>query len=197
MALTIANRITIVRMLFIPVFILLIVYFDKSVARGTPENLMRWTATGIFFGIFLLDAIDGYVARCRNEISKLGTLLDPLADKAMLLSALILLSRPSDAFQSNIPTWFIVLAVSRDVLLVGGSLIIQSIAGALTVRPRISGKITTFFQMTMILWVLLGLNTKFFMPIVFIASGFTLLSGIQYVLDGIRQLERAPANGKQ
>jgi cardiolipin synthase (CMP-forming) len=190
MPLTLANRITLVRMFFIPLFILLVLYYDKSVLRGETEIGLRWFATAVFIGIFLLDAVDGYIARSRKEISKLGTLLDPLADKAMLLSALILLGRPSPAFQTNLPVWFVLLVISRDVMLIGGALIIQSIVGNVTVRPRISGKATTFFQMTVIIWVLIGLPGKIFVGLVYTAAALTFLSALQYIFDGIRQLEK-------
>jgi Phosphatidylglycerophosphate synthase len=177
-------------MLFIPLFILLILYYDKSVLRGDAEINLRWYATAVFLGIFLLDAVDGYIARSRKEISKLGTLLDPLADKAMLLSALILLGRPTLAFQTNLPVWFVLLVISRDVMLIVGALIIQSIVGNIIVRPRISGKATTFFQMTVIISVLIGLPGKIFVGLVYTAAALTFLSALQYVFDGIRQLEK-------
>jgi CDP-diacylglycerol--glycerol-3-phosphate 3-phosphatidyltransferase len=190
MPLTLANKITLGRMLFIPLFILLILYYNKSVALGAAEINLRWFATAVFLGIFLLDAVDGYIARSRNEISKLGTLLDPLADKAMLLSALIILGHPSLAFETNLPMWFVLLVISRDVMLIGGALIIQSIVGHVTVRPRISGKATTFFQMAVIIWVLIGLSGKIFFGLVYTAAALTFLSALQYVFDGIRQLEK-------
>jgi CDP-diacylglycerol--glycerol-3-phosphate 3-phosphatidyltransferase len=178
-------------MLFIPLFILLVLYYNKSALRGETEINLRWFATAVFLVIFLLDAVDGYIARSRKEISKLGTFLDPLADKAMLLSALIILGHPSPAFETNLPMWFVLLVISRDVMLIGGALIIQSIVGNLIVRPRISGKATTFFQMTVIIWVLIGLPEKIFVWLVYTAAALTFLSALQYVFDGIRQLEKA------
>jgi len=155
---------------------------------------LRWCATGIFLGIFLLDAVDGYVARVRREITSLGTILDPLADKAVLLSALILLSLPRSAaaFQPHLPVWFVLVAISRDGILVTGAAIIQSIMGGVTVRPRITGKIATFFQGTVVVWSLIGLpaGSPFFW-LVCSAAFFTLVSAVQYIFDGIRQLEKA------
>jgi cardiolipin synthase (CMP-forming) len=196
-SLTLANKITIARMLFIPFFILLVLYFEKSAAQSEPDSMLRWSATGVFLAIFLLDALDGYVARKRKEISRLGTLLDPLTDKAMLLSALVLLSLPSTAFAFSLPVWFVVLVISRDVILVGGALIIQSLVGKVTVRPRIAGKLTTFFQAMVILWVLLGLTQRILAGMVGIAATLTFISAVQYVFDGIAQLERASGSGKQ
>jgi phosphatidylglycerophosphate synthase len=86
--------------------------------------------------------------------------------------------------------WFVLLVISRDVMLIGGALIIQSIVGHVTVRPRISGKATTFFQMTVIIWVLIGLPGKIFVGLVYTAAALTFLSALQYIFDGIRQLEK-------
>jgi cardiolipin synthase (CMP-forming) len=193
MPLSLANRITIVRILSIPFFILSLIYYTTGVAKGHENMALRWCATAIFLGIFILDAVDGYVARIRNEISSLGTILDPLADKAVLLSALILLSLPGStaAFQPHLSTWFVLIAISRDAILVTGAAIIRSITGAITVQPRITGKIATFFQGTVVMWVLIGMPETPFIWFLYITASFTLISAVQYVFDGIRQLEKA------
>ncbi|HUI91334.1 MAG TPA: CDP-alcohol phosphatidyltransferase family protein [Chitinivibrionales bacterium] len=193
MPLTLANRITILRIFAVPLFVAALLYYTTGVAKGAPEIVLRWVATGIFLGIFLFDAVDGYLARIRREITALGTLLDPLADKAVLVSALILLSDPAaeKAFSPHLPIWFMIAAVSRDAILVIGGLIIQSIMGSVRVQPRITGKITTFFQGTIIFWVLVGLPASPFLWLLYIAAFFTAVSAVQYLLDGIRQLEKA------
>jgi CDP-diacylglycerol--glycerol-3-phosphate 3-phosphatidyltransferase len=191
--LTLANRITILRILAIPLFILLLMYYTNGIAKSQSVAMLRWCATGIFLGIFLLDAVDGYVARVRHEITGLGTILDPLADKAVLLSALILLSLPAAeaAFQPHLPTWFLLTAISRDAILVTGAAIIQIIMGAVTVHPRITGKIATFFQGAVVVWSLIGLPKTPFFWVLYTAAFFTLVSAVQYIFDGIRQLEKA------
>jgi cardiolipin synthase (CMP-forming) len=191
--LTLANRITILRILAIPFFILLLIYYSSGFAKSQGSALLRWAASAIFLGIFLLDAVDGYVARVRGEITGLGTILDPLADKAILLSALILLSLPasSAAFQPHLPSWFVLVAISRDAILVMGALIIQNLMGAVTVHPRVSGKIATFFQGAVVFWSLVGLPRTVFFWVLYCAAFFTLVSAVQYIFDGIRQLEKA------
>ena len=193
MPLTLANRITILRILAVPLFILLLIYYTSGFAKLQGVAMLRWCATGVFLGIFFLDAVDGYVARVRHEITGLGTILDPLADKAVLLSALILLSLPASAaaFQPHLPVWFVLVAISRDAILVTGAAIIQSIMGNVTVHPRITGKIATFFQGTVVVWSLIGLPQKPFLWFLYCAAFFTFVSGVQYIFDGIRQLEKA------
>jgi len=154
--------------------------------------MFRYCAAFLFIFTVLLDAVDGYIARTRQQITRLGTVMDPLADKALLLSGLILLAAPSvAAFRPDLPVWFVVLVISRDVLLVLGATIIQLTVGNVVVRPRISGKLTTFFQMLIIAWVLLGFTQIGFVYIIWTAALFTLASGVQYIFDGIRQLEKA------
>jgi CDP-diacylglycerol--glycerol-3-phosphate 3-phosphatidyltransferase len=193
MPLTLANRITILRILAIPFFILLLIYYSSGFAKAQGVPMLRWSATGIFLGIFLLDAVDGYMARVRREITSLGTILDPLADKAVLLSALILLSMPASAaaFKPHLPMWFVLVAISRDAILITGAAIIQSITGTVTVRPRITGKIATFFQGTVVVWTLIGFPPAPFPWVLYTAAFFTLVSAVQYIFDGIRQLEKA------
>ena len=135
--------------------------------------------------------MDGYLARSRNEITHLGRILDPLADKALLLSALILLTRPSlPALEPHIPVWFTLLVISRDVVLILGAVVIHAVAGAVVVKPRVVGKIATFFQMITIAWVLMQGRPRLFAVWVAIAGFFTLVSGAWYLLDGMRQLEK-------
>ena len=192
MPLTLANRITFLRLFCIPFFVLMLIYYDRSVTGGARNDYFRISAAVVFFLIFLSDAIDGYIARTRNQITRLGTIIDPLADKALLLSALILLSFASDkAYQAHLPIWFVWLVICRDIMLVFGGVLIHIIAGTVTVKPRISGKITTFLQMTIIVWVMANLPAAPFRYILLAGAGFTVISGTQYFLDGIRQFDRS------
>jgi cardiolipin synthase len=189
--LSLANRITIARFFLIPQFILLLLYYDKSVMRGVDNDILRICASMIFIVTFLSDALDGYVARSRNQITRLGTILDPLADKALLLSALILISYSSgDAYQIQLPIWFLWLVICRDIMLVAGALLIHFISGVVTVQPRIFGKATTFFQAVLILWALLNLPRPPYVYLLWTATFFTIVSGVQYFLDGIRQFDK-------
>jgi len=95
MSLTLANRITLLRLFCVPFFVLLLLYYEKSVAIGQNNEALRIAASIVFIITFLSDALDGYIARSRNQISHLGTILDPMADKALLLSGLVMLSYSS------------------------------------------------------------------------------------------------------
>jgi CDP-diacylglycerol--glycerol-3-phosphate 3-phosphatidyltransferase len=198
MALTLANKITFIRLFCIPFFVLLLIYYNRGVLHGEENDLLRIAASVLFIVTFLSDALDGYIARTRNQITHLGTIIDPLADKALLLSALILLSHASpSAYQVRLPIWFVWLVISRDCMLVIGAALIHVTAGAVTVKPRISGKLTTFFQTLLIVWILTDLHERHFPLLLGTAALLTIISGTQYFIDGLRQLEKEAARGER
>lgn len=185
---TLANKITIARILLIPVFILVTLDYIRNFQKGHPQEWKRNLACAIFALAAVSDAVDGYIARRYKQKSELGAFLDPLADKALLLSALVLLSRDhGDAFE-QLPLWFAVLVISRNVILVVGALLIHMLLGEIKSRPRIVGKCATFFQMITLGWILLKIEQLSFNWPLFTAGAFTLISGIWYIFDGIKQL---------
>ena len=187
--LTLATKVTITRLLGVPVFIVVLVYYLLGLHQGEDNVIERMVALALFVAVALTDALDGYLARSRNEVTDLGRLLDPIADKALLLSGLILLTRPSmPALAPHIPVWFTALVISRDVFLVFGSFLIHLLAGHLRVQPRFSGKVATVFQMATIIWVLIGGAARIFNWFVGLAAVLTAISWLQYIVDGARQL---------
>ena len=183
---TTANKITIVRILLIPVFVLLGVYYGQSVRDGNPQPALWLSAILVFITASVSDGLDGYIARRYNQRSKLGTILDPIADKGLLLAALLTLTFSDWGYQ--LPLWFLVLVIARDVVIVAGSFGLHYVNGDVHVRPSWVGKVATFFQMVAVGWVMLQLH--FIRPIipVALAGVFTFISGVGYVRDGIRQL---------
>lgn len=193
--LTAANYISILRILAVPVFILLMVYYFLSAADGRPEEMYRFGALVVFAAASLSDALDGYVARSRHEVTRLGTILDPIADKALLLAAVVLLASPSrPGLEPRIPVWFSLVVISRDAVLIVGAFVINHVLGTVEVRPHLIGKTATVFQMATILWVLVGYRSDAFYVCAAIAGILTLISGLLYLVDGIRQIERSPVH---
>ncbi len=185
---TTASKITLLRILLIPVFVLFACYYGQSVRRGTPEEWMRFTAIGVFLLASLSDGIDGYVARRYNQQSKLGGILDPIADKGLLLAALITLSLANWPYE--LPIWFMVLVIARDVVIVSGSMILHHVNGDVHIRANVFGKISTVLQMIAIGWTMLQLPHQL-LP--FTAAGlFTLISAVGYILDGLQQMKHPP-----
>ena len=187
---TLPNKITIARILLIPVFVWLTLDYIRDYQKEQELEWQRGLACVVFALAAISDAVDGYIARRYHQKSELGTFLDPLADKALLVSALILLSiRFKDGTPfDQLPLWFPVLVVSRDLMLLAGTVLIHMLAGRVTARPRIVGKCATFFQMIVLGWVLLKVERPSYEWPLYAAGFFTLVSGIWYIFDGMKQL---------
>lgn len=183
---TTANKITVFRILLIPAFVDQILEF-----RDDGQEWHRWLALAAFGIVALLDGVDGYVARRFNQRSELGAVLDPLADKLLLVSAVVTLSL-THTHLDRIPRWMVLLVLSRDVLLVMGLGLIHFTVGAAKVRPRWTGKTATVLQMATVLWTLLQWPRAAQVWLAAAATALTAVSGLQYVWDGMRQLAASP-----
>ena len=192
---TTANKVTIARILMIPLFVMMAIYYGRD-----KELWQRWCAIGIFVLAAASDGIDGYIARHYNQKSRLGRFLDPIADKGLLLAGIITLSFSNWAYE--FPLWFPVLVVTRDIVIVAGTLALHYLNGTVRVRPSWTGKTATALQMIAIALCMLQINlfqttvtiashpwplTFLDLP-VWLAGFFTLISGFGYVADGISQL---------
>lgn len=175
------NWITILRILLIPFFIAMLLKY-----RQVHLEYLRYYAIGIFLLAVITDAVDGAIARIRHKKTQLGTLLDPLADKLLLLSAVILLSIPIHGLE-QLPIWILVTFISRDLILIFGAVVIYMQNQKIMIRPNLLGKLTTFSQMLTVIWLLL----RFPLPqIIWRTAGlFTILSGIFYLYKGSKQLK--------
>ncbi len=197
---TTANKITIARIMLIPVFVAMALYYGRSVQHGSPLEWQRWMAIAVFVLAAASDGIDGYIARRYNQKSRLGEVLDPLADKGLLLSGIITLSFSSWGYE--FPVWFPVLIVARDVVILSGTVTLHFLNGSVRVRPSWTGKTATALQMVAIALCMLQWNwfqktlaigrwTLDFGSLdlaVWLAGFFTLVSGFGYVVRGIAQL---------
>jgi CDP-diacylglycerol--glycerol-3-phosphate 3-phosphatidyltransferase/cardiolipin synthase len=182
---TTANKISIARLLLIPVFIGFALYYARSVAMGSPREAWRWAAVATFLVASLSDALDGYIARNWGQQTRLGVILDPLADKGLMLAAIITLSVSS--WPGGLPLWFALILVSRDVILICGALAMHYTIGKVAIRPHMTGKAATFFQILSIAWVMLRVPW----PSLWVtvpAGILTFISGVIYIADGIRQV---------
>ena len=190
---TTANKITVVRILMIPVFVTLAIYYGQSIQRGEPLEWQRFAAIVVFLVAAVSDGLDGYVARRYNQRSALGVILDPIADKGLLLSGVITLSISNwsdvDPGYGKFPVWFPVLVITRDAVILVGATVLHLLNGKVRLKPSWTGKVATVLQMCAIAWVMLQLR---FIPLPYIviaAGAFTFISGVIYVLDGIHQAQ--------
>jgi cardiolipin synthase len=175
-----ANWLTVLRIVLIPVFVTLLVYGQRG------------PALAVFLAAALTDLLDGYVARQRGSQSRLGAFLDPMADKLLLVSSFVTLT-----WLRALPFWIAAVVISRDLILMVGALAIHMAGGRITPRPSRAGKLATFCQ---VLTVLLGLVAPFYQiggltrAVVWLAAAFTIVSGLQYIVQGMGFLNAAHAD---
>ena len=190
---TTANKITVARILMIPAFVTMAIYYGQSIQRGAALEWQRFTAIAIFLIAAVSDGLDGYIARRYKQRSELGAILDPIADKGLLLSGIITLSISNwseiDPEYGRFPAWFPVLVITRDAVILVGAGVLHLLNGKVRVKPSWTGKVATVLQMAAIAWVMLQLHFLSLLYIVIAAGMFTFISGIIYVMDGVRQLQ--------
>lgn len=176
-----ANKISTFRILTVPFFVASLIYY-------TPEkDYLRFVALGIFIVGVFSDAIDGYIARKSQQISKAGLVLDPLGDKLLLISAFISLYLINN-FPAGIkfPLWVALIAISRDVIILLGAVVTFIIKQNINISPTRWGKLTTTFQMVSVITVLMQwrISSLFWSIAVF----FTVISGVDYIRRGFKIL---------
>jgi CDP-diacylglycerol--glycerol-3-phosphate 3-phosphatidyltransferase len=190
---TTANKITILRILLIPFFVVELIYYVE-----TGNEIHRLVAILSFAVAAILDGVDGYIARHYNQKSELGAILDPLADKLLLVSGIVALSFNHGTFLGQIPLWLTGTIIGRDFLILIGMVVIQLVVGKVVVHPRFIGKCATVLQMAVVIWILLkwdaGRGAHWLKIWMLIAAVFTGVSGMLYIWDGVKQLGSHPAS---
>jgi cardiolipin synthase (CMP-forming) len=171
--LNIPNTLTILRILIIPVFITATIY-----------GRYRY---GLYLFVFaaLTDMLDGLFARLANQKTALGTFLDPLADKFLLVTSFILFS-----VYGWIPKWFTITIISRDLIVVVGWFLLYLVTQNSKVEPVLLGKVAIALELTTLAYILLGLNFAGLprVPgvILLIIAAVSAVSGLQYVYKGFK-----------
>jgi len=177
--LTYANQLTMLRLVFVPCFVLLLIY-------GYPK-----AATVLFLMAAVTDALDGLLARTLQQKTALGSFLDPMADKILLTAAFVTLTIPSLPLVLHIPTWLTVLTISRDLLIALSVLIIHLQTHHSEFPPSILGKCTTAIQLITVGICLLAnfdiaLTAAVFPFAIYATMVLTLASGLHYAYRSIK-----------
>jgi cardiolipin synthase len=180
--LTLANQLTLLRMLLIPLFVILVVY-----------GYLGW-ALIIFAIAGLTDALDGVIARRSGQHSTLGAWLDPMADKLLALSTFVVLTVPGLGLANRLPIWLTVIIISRDVVIVLTVAIVNLAVGPRTFKPSIYGKIATAtYMVTAVVTMFfnyLGYASIFVDLFVYASLAATLVSSLHYILHASRIIEQ-------
>ena len=165
----------------VPVFAALALFYGDTAARGQPVELLRWLALGVFVFAAATDGVDGWVARRFNQCSKFGAFIDPIADKLLLLTGVVILSVVDWGSPGwHLPLWFAVLVALRDCLILIGIRILWNHDREVKFKAHWTGKVCTVTQMFALGWVMLR---AMLLPPIYpcaIAAFFTLWSSIAY-----------------
>lgn len=200
--LTLANLVTILRILLILPFVVCLL----KEANPAYAVSMRWAALGIFVVMAASDALDGYLARVKKQTTSLGAFLDPLADKLMITCASVILALPQTAIEGfRLPLTVVVLIIGKDVLLLLGFAVTYFLTGSVHIKPVWAGKASTFFQICMVISILIGPEVSallkhwgIFVRMVWWTTGFcALVATFVYIWRGIRYIEEFENNAKK
>lgn len=168
---TLANKITVLRIIAIPIFIILLL-----------GQRLGW-ARGLFVVSVFSDALDGALARIRGERTPLGSFLDPLADKLLLLATYIAFT-----VLGEMPVWIFITVFSRDLLIVLGWSVVYILTGNAKIQPRPLGKLTTALQMAVAVEKLFAVPLFLYNATLYGMIGVTIASACDYVWIGNKRL---------
>lgn len=174
-AVNLPNIISLGRLFAVPIVVWLII--DHQMA------LAFW----LFVAAGISDAVDGLIAKHFDAESEFGRFLDPLADKALLVSVYISLGHGG-----YLETWLVILVVFRDIMIVGGAILFQALTLSLKMRPLLISKVNTTTQIVLAAVVLGGTGLEFDIvwliePLVYLVAATTLASGAAYVVTWTRR----------
>ena len=181
--LTLATKITLVRVFLIPVFVMCLAYKKPGIA------LIVFIIAGV------ADGVDGYIARRRGEMTELGAMIDPIADKLLMFTAYMMMG-----LSGQIPIWLAVSVLSRDLLLSIGCLVLFMTVGFQAPSPSMLGKTTTTAQMLTAGAALLAATLRAEVNIVLlsmylVACALTIASGVHYLFFvGTRMIYEKPGD---
>ena len=172
---SVANWITAVRIVLIPWFAILVI--------NGSFNQALW----VFAGAAVTDGLDGLTARWLSQKTRLGSFLDPLADKMLLSTAYVAL-----AVLKKIPVWLSVIVICRDVIIMLGVSLLVLNQTRFEIKPTVSSKLTTILQILLILAVLssgaIDLNDGVTQGLIYATLAFTIYSGLGYIYTGLKIL---------
>lgn len=193
-----ATRITIFRILLIAPFVSFMLKLNDPALSELARNAARYVSVLLFLAMAASDGVDGYLARKRNQITKLGAFLDPIADKLLVTSACLLLaSERGHVGDFLLPPTVVVFIIGKDLFLLIGFSIVYLITSKIHIAPVFVGKLATTLQLSMVAGVLIAPEVSSVLPgwIWFLrvlwwsAAGTALLATLIYIRDGSRYIE--------
>ncbi|MCX5635824.1 MAG: CDP-alcohol phosphatidyltransferase family protein [Planctomycetota bacterium] len=198
MRLSWANRITILRILLIVPFVICMLNINDQEFSRSGQHWMRFISVLIFTAMAVSDIFDGYYARKKKEITRLGSFLDPTADKLLMTCACLLLSSKHSGVDGFLlPLTVVVLIIGKDLFLLLGFVIVYFITFQVRIVPALIGKIATTLQLSMVMGILIAPEVSIYIPgwIWFLrflwwsAAVTAILATLIYIRTGSRYIE--------
>jgi CDP-diacylglycerol--glycerol-3-phosphate 3-phosphatidyltransferase len=193
---------TFLRLLLLPVFLWTLLANAQS-----PEQPRNWLGLGVFAVMAITDKLDGYLARRFNQTSKLGAVLDPVADKLLVACSVIVLNFAWIAPPHfRIPGWVVIAVYAKDLIIAVGTITLLALVGHVTILPRPLGKASTAVQLGMVIAVLLapperaawfGFWQRFVYVLWWMVCILAAGACLDYVIQGIRQFRRSRVGSSQ
>jgi len=203
MRLSWANRITILRILLIVPFVICMLNINDPEFSRSGQHWMRFISVLIFIAMAVSDIFDGYYARKKKEITRLGSFLDPTADKLLMTCACLLLSSKHSGVEGFLlPLTVVVLIIGKDLFLLLGFVIVYFITFQVRIVPVFIGKIATILQTSMVMGILIAPEVSIYIPgwIWFLrflwwsAAATAILATLIYIRTGSRYIEEYEQN---
>jgi len=194
-----ASRITIFRILLIAPFVSFMLKTNDPALSPGEQNAMRYISIVIFLVMAISDGIDGYLARRKKQVTKLGAFLDPIADKLLMTCACLLLaSQRGHVPDFLLPPTVVVLIIGKDLFLLIGFTIVYFITSQIHIVPVFIGKLATALQLSMVAGILIAPEVSGVLPgwIWFLrvlwwsAAGTAILATLIYIRNGSRYIEQ-------
>jgi len=171
--LTLPNKLTIARIIAVPIFVI------SAVAKNSG------LAISIYIFCVFTDFLDGFLAKKRGERTPLGAFLDPIADKFLLISAFI-----TFAALKEIPVWIPIVVITKNIIIFLGLWLRFHITGNTVVSPTLFGKLSTVAEMTVIFFILMGVSEKILFILTYLMLFSIIVSTFNYIFWGIKEIEK-------
>jgi cardiolipin synthase len=190
-------------MLLIIPFVIFMLKINDSSLSETTRNTIRYGAFFLFLIMAASDALDGYLARIKNQATRLGAFIDPMADKLLMTCACLLLASNRTAVDGfRLPPTVIVLIIGKDLFLLIGFVIVYFITSQVRIIPASIGKVATSLQLTMVAGILMAPEISSFIPgwiwflrvVWWSAAGTAILATLIYIRIGSRYIEEYEEN---
>jgi len=180
------TKITFIRIILTPIIIFLILINHEKIQKfGLESSHTYWILT-LFSIAIISDIVDGYLSRKFNLITRLGSFLDPIADKILIISTTLVLTYVDCG--NPLPIYYTSLIVARESIQISGAISIGIISGDITIKHHWTGKIATFLQILMVYCSLALESVSFCFSLSLLTSFFAIWSAIMYIHNGLVQL---------